>query len=174
MAAGFSARGECIYFPNLKGIGRADYLFVEPTTSKAWVHYNVCPNGAGPIPALPEAPESALDFPVLPDGMRVDLLSDVPECAASDDDLSEACATALIARKQGYLYIHKSCSVSERNVLMHNILEAYAIIRSAKGFPAESHHKDAASYWMGPDWQNEPYLSRITGQCFSPKLLNLF
>lgn len=60
MAAGFSARGECIYFPNLKGIGRADYLFVEPTTSKAWVHYNVCPNGAGPIPALPEAPDGPI------------------------------------------------------------------------------------------------------------------
>ncbi|KAF7563904.1 hypothetical protein G7046_g211 [Stylonectria norvegica] len=62
-AEGQIARGGCINFGNLKGLGRADYIEIVPTTCVANTWFNLCPAGTGgsgsaPIPVLPALPGS--------------------------------------------------------------------------------------------------------------------
>ncbi|KAK4565366.1 hypothetical protein LTR86_003983 [Recurvomyces mirabilis] len=57
VASGGSSRGQCVEFGALYGLGRADYIVVEPATNQAWTWFNVCPDGAGPEP--PNLPSGA-------------------------------------------------------------------------------------------------------------------
>jgi hypothetical protein len=56
VSLGVGARGECIHFANINGLGRADYIDVFPTTSRANVYYNVCPS-------TPSTPDKGGDAP---------------------------------------------------------------------------------------------------------------
>jgi hypothetical protein len=69
VASGVGHRGGTINFGNLGGLGRADYVYVEPKTNKAWVWWNRCPGSSIPAPPTPpdEVPEppavTPLPFP---------------------------------------------------------------------------------------------------------------
>ncbi|KAK5707629.1 hypothetical protein LTR97_000167 [Elasticomyces elasticus] len=66
VATGAFTRGACIEFGKLYGLGRADYIAVEPASNKAWTWFNVCPEGAGAVaPSLPSAAPVA-PIPVQP------------------------------------------------------------------------------------------------------------
>lgn len=53
VASGVGHRGGTIQFGNLGGLGRADYVYVEPKTNKAWVWWNRCPGSSIPAPTIP-------------------------------------------------------------------------------------------------------------------------
>nr|OQO30444.1 hypothetical protein B0A51_03074 [Rachicladosporium sp. CCFEE 5018] len=60
VSPGGSCRGSCIEFGALYGLGRADYIIVDPSTNKAWTWVNVCPDGSGLVtPSLPSGAPAA-------------------------------------------------------------------------------------------------------------------
>ncbi|KAK5693162.1 hypothetical protein LTR97_010638 [Elasticomyces elasticus] len=62
VASGGFARGACLEFGELYGLGRADTIAVEPASNKAWTWFNVCPDGAGAV--APSLPSGAPSVPV--------------------------------------------------------------------------------------------------------------
>lgn len=67
VSSGGSSRGACVEFGELYGVGRADYIVVEPATNKAWTWFNVCPGG-GVGPITPNLPSGAPPVPVIGSG----------------------------------------------------------------------------------------------------------
>nr|OQO24051.1 hypothetical protein B0A51_05021 [Rachicladosporium sp. CCFEE 5018] len=63
VSPGGSCRGQCVEFGALYGLGRADYIIVDPSTNKAWTWFNVCPGGLGPT--TPNLPSGAPPAPTV-------------------------------------------------------------------------------------------------------------
>jgi hypothetical protein len=63
----FTARGSCINFGNLYGVGRADYIIVNPQANTASTYFNICPDG-GLTPEMPELPAVTVPGPPAPNG----------------------------------------------------------------------------------------------------------
>ncbi|KFY78640.1 hypothetical protein V499_02243 [Pseudogymnoascus sp. VKM F-103] len=67
VAVGYTARGSCINFGNLYGVGRADYIIVNPQGNTAHTYFNVCPDG-GLTPQTPTLPVVTVPGPAPPSG----------------------------------------------------------------------------------------------------------
>ncbi|OBT51242.1 hypothetical protein VE04_08841, partial [Pseudogymnoascus sp. 24MN13] len=97
VAVGYSARGSCINFGNLYGVGRADYIIVNPQANTANTYFNVCPDG-GLTPETPELPVVTVPGPAPPNGGGggsgsgiFDQKTSDPNCASIYDCIN--CAT---------------------------------------------------------------------------------